>query len=357
MSDPAIIEAIRHDAGLFLHQLDLIQRRALFVRVGEQELRNASFLDERLLNERIGVAGRDAFWLPLDPLFDEAVPTQEGEQVPGFIFHIGHCGSTLLSRLLDLSPDVLGLREPLALRQVAATELDRDAPFARIDPARFPALFAWVLHLLGRRFRSDQQIVIKATSSCNNLVAPLLAGFPDARIVLLHLPLESYLATLLKAPGGGRDALTFAVDRLHYLNRYLGGDDLHLYRLNNAETLALGWVAELARFQQIARSTQADHAMMLDFEVLLEALDAGLVAVREHLGLGVPAASSSGVAQVLRAYAKKPDHAYSPVDRAHDLDLSRRKFGSEIARGMAWAEQLIARHRPLASLVPLLRAR
>ncbi|MGA8277486.1 MAG: hypothetical protein WB784_04750 [Rhodanobacteraceae bacterium] len=352
MSDAAVIEAIRHDAGLFLHQLDLIQRRALFVRVGEGELRDASFLDERL-----GVDGRGSFWSPLDPLLDAAPIPEAVQPAPAFIFHIGHCGSTLLSRLLDLSPGVLGLREPLALRQLAAVELDRDSPVARIDPARFPILLAWVLRTLGRKFQRDQQIVIKATSSCNNLIAPLLAAFPTLRVVLLHIPLESYLATLLKAPGGGRDALTFVAQRLHYLHRYLGDDSLCLYQLNHVETLALGWVAELVRFDEIARSTDGSRALTLDFEIVLDALDAQLGAVREYLGLRVPTSSSTltKVPDVLRAYAKKPDHPYSPADRAHDLDLSRRRFATEIALGMTWAEQLIARYPQFESLEPFLR--
>jgi len=36
-----------------------------------------------------------------------------------FIFHAGHVGSTLLSRLLDEAEGVLSLREPLPLRTIA----------------------------------------------------------------------------------------------------------------------------------------------------------------------------------------------------------------------------------------------
>ena len=41
------------------------------------------------------------------------------ERAVHFIFHTGHVGSTLVSRLLDETGDVLSLREPLPLRTLA----------------------------------------------------------------------------------------------------------------------------------------------------------------------------------------------------------------------------------------------
>lgn len=350
----ATVAAVVRDAGLFPHQLDLIQRRVLFVRVVEDELRAASFLDERL-----DLRGRDALWLALDDLFDAAAETATAP-VPAFIFHIGHCGSTLLSRLLDLSSGVLGLREPLVLRHLAAAEFDRDAAESRLDPQQWPALFALSLGLLGRGFRPDQQVVVKATSGCNNLIPVLMASRPEARSVLLHIPLETYLATMMKAPGGARDALQFAPARLRYLHRRLGDDGVRLYRLVLSEMLALGWVAELLRFKDIlADAAVPGGALMLDFETLLGTPDAVLDRVGRHLRLSDERAQAAfaadRVSAVMDTYAKKPDHPYSPADREHDLALSRRRFGAEIARGMLWADRLIDHNPLLASLAPLTR--
>lgn len=345
--------AIAGAAGVFVHQLDTVQRRALFVRVEENELRAASFLDARL-----GMRDREGFWLPFEDLPDASEGSGMSPAIPAFIFHIGHCGSTLLSRLLDLSPAVLGLREPLVLRDLAAAELDRHSPQARLEPGQWDGLFVRLLGLLGRRFRSGQRVVVKATSNCNNLIAPLLSLFAETRIVLLHVALESYLATMLKTPGGGLDALHSAPARLLYLHRHLRDDSVRLYQLDPAETLALGWVAELARFHEIGSSAVGrTAAMALDFEALLGDPERHLAKVREHLRLPVDARQTAPVAQspVLRAYAKNPAHAYSRADRDHDLALSRRTFAAEIARGMRWAEQMMKRHTVLAPLARLLR--
>ena len=350
--DVVAIDALARDAGLFLHRLDLIQRRALFVRVGEDELRAASFLDARF-----SVQDRDRFWLSLNRLSAAQGAPGSAPAPPDFIFHIGHCGSTLLSRLLDASPAVLGLREPRVLRDLAAAKADRHSPQAGRDMSQWQALFARSLTLLGRTFQAGQRVVVKATSSCNDLIVPLLSSFAQARLVLLHVPLESYLATMIKAPDGGLDAMRSAPVRLRYLHQQLRDDSLRRYRLGQPETIAMGWVAEMARFHEIRSSWAATTAVMsLDFEALLLDPELHLAKVRHHLRLCTAnqRSSPSTKSAVMRAYAKDPAYAYSPTDREHDLDLSRRQFSVEIASGMRWAEQLLSRHARLAPLAPLM---
>jgi hypothetical protein len=348
--DASTISAMARDAGAFMQQLDLIQRRALFVRLAENDLRVASFLDERL-----GAQGHEGFWLPLDAVPALAAAATK-KATPDFIFHIGHCGSTLLSRLLDQVPTVLGLREPLALRELAHCEHELDSPLARIGRNQWQALFAASLTLLGRGFSPGQRLIVKATSSCNNLIAHLLAPGAEARVLLLHIPLESYLATMAKAHGGGLDALHCAPARLRFLHKYLGEETPHLHELDPAEVIAMGWVAELLRFRAITvEQAGSNRVMSLDFEKFLVEPDRQLGMARQHFGLSMTAQDYPSVMQspAMRSYAKSPAHAYSPTDRDHDLKLSRQRFAAEIRRGMLLVENLIRRHPQLESMLPL----
>src|SRR3546814_2757077 len=77
--------------------------------LGEADYRAASFLDQRLLTDRVGREWRA--WNAL-PDLGAAAPR------PDFIFHIGHVGSTLVSRLLAEVGDALPLREPMLLREI-----------------------------------------------------------------------------------------------------------------------------------------------------------------------------------------------------------------------------------------------
>lgn len=351
--EPDVAEAMANDAGSFLQQMDLVRRRALFVRLSQSDLRAASFLDERL-----GLQGREGFWVPLQGIGEVASAIARPAPVADFIFHIGHCGSTLLSRLLDEDAGVVGLREPLVLRELAAAERELESTSARLSTSQWQGLFADTLAVLGRRFAPEQKVIIKATSNCNNLIERVLALDAQVRIVLMYLPLENYLATMMKAPGGGLDVLHGAPARLQFLDRALGGIPLRLHQLDTAETVALGWVAELLRFQKVrADPVDGPRAMLLDFEKLLEDPAARLDAVRVHMNLAAVTSDNSTLMQsaVMRAYAKSPTHAYTPADRAHDLDLSRRRFGNEIARGMAFAEKLLGEYPQCEPLRTLLR--
>lgn len=326
------------EPALSLHQLDLPGRRALLVDLPQADLRRASFLDQRAL----GGARRDGGWLPLESVLAQADAL--AGRAPQAIFHIGHCGSTLLSRLLDHLPGVLGLREPLPLRSLAEAYEAQHQPTSPWSPAQVERLLAAVLGLLDRRFDGVQHVVVKATSSCNALAAPWLLRHPAARAVALHVPLRSWLATILKSPDATADALRFAPARLAALHAILGDDALRLHQHDLGEVLALGWIAECARYANLAADAGiAPRLLRLDFETLLSDPRDVLARVAEHLGIDAPAASlDAACAAELGRYAKATEHAYSPADRAADLAESQRRFGGEIEAGVALARRLAA---------------
>ncbi len=91
---PALLALLGQSARIYLHRINWLAERAYLVEADREFFRRANFLDERALSP--DVKGR---WVPLDALrrsvlADQPVP-------PGachFIFHLGHCGSTLMSR-------------------------------------------------------------------------------------------------------------------------------------------------------------------------------------------------------------------------------------------------------------------
>jgi hypothetical protein len=273
--------------------------------------------------------------------------------VPDAIFHIGHCGSTLVSRLLDHWPEVLGLREPLPLRTLAELHDTLGAPTARWSTVQWGHAFDRVLGLLDRRFPGQRRVLVKATSSCNGLVAPWLERHPAARALLLHIPLRSWLATLLKSPDAVADAMRFAPARLAVLHARLGDDRLRLYEHGPGEVLALGWLAECSRFASLAADPAlAARVLRVDFERLLDDPAASLAAIAAHFGLAVDAARcASACATELGRYAKATEHRYSPTDRAADLATAQQRFGAEIDAGLALAERVVQRHPALVDAV------
>lgn len=317
---------ILHDPEYLPFRLDLANGRVLFVRLDAQQRREAAFLDPRALPPQPQGA-----WVPLSML--EAPAT--GDMVADGIFHIGHCGSTLLSRLLDSWPEVEGLREPLPLRDLAAAW---PAPSPPHD------LLSTLMAYWRRPLSPASRIVIKATSSCNALIEPLLRDGGLRRAILLDMPLEPWLATLLKSEDSVRDALAAFDERAGVLHAHgIAIDGEHAPR-DAIEACAMGWLAERQRFDALARGAFAPRVLRVDFEDLLSSPEATLSRIAAHLEL-----APDGVARALASpawgrYSKAQQHGYGREDREHDLALAQQRFGEEIARGVAWVDRAMATH-------------
>jgi hypothetical protein len=332
----------------FVHQLDVAGARALLVRLEPTALRQAAFVDERVLDGR-----RDGAWVPLAELLERAPPAQAPAHA---IFHLGHCGSTLLSRQLDQLPQVLGLREPLVLRTLAELYEELPQPTARWSPAQWQHAFDRLRALLLRRPPGIARVLVKATSSCNALIEPWLERDPDARVVLLGVPLADYLATILKSGAARADAARFAPARLASLHRQLGDDTIRLHALAPAEQLALGWIAEQARYRA-AHARFGARVLRLQFDALLLGRELALAEVAAHFGLEAPAVALARAfaPAVSGRYAKATEHHYDHAARLADLAESRRRFAPELEQGLRYAERLLAATPPLAAAVGALR--
>ena len=167
------------------HNLDLAGGRILVLRLDERTYHAASFLDDRILTPSTQGA-----WLP-GPVVTEASRRVRDPRPVHFIFHTGHVGSTLLSRLLDETGLVLPLREPLLLRSIADTAESVGRPDSLLGEAQFGALLDMTLRLWSRGYAGTRAVVVKATSSAGSLAPGLLARSPASRAVYLNLEADT----------------------------------------------------------------------------------------------------------------------------------------------------------------------
>ncbi len=325
--------------------VDLVRGRVLVVRLDARAYRAASFLDDRIL----GPATPGA-WLP-GAVVTEAARRVSDRRPVHFIFHAGHVGSTLLSRLLDETGEVLPLREPLPLRTLAEAEESLDRPDSLLSAEHFHGLLDMLLALWGRGYASTRAVVVKATSSAGRVAPAILARAPTARAVYLGLRAEPYLATLL---GGASSATDLRGHGPGRMRRLLAGREIAvapLHALSPGELAALGWLAERLA-AAAAKAAAGNRVLALDFEDFLADVPGGLAGVMAHFGLERDAAFLAGVGShpVLGRYSKSPDIPFPPGERAGRLAAARRDFGHEIARGLAWIERVAGDDAELAAL-------
>ena len=331
---------------VYPHAYDAVNDTAYAVRFTEADYARASFLDQRALTPQ--TPGEWIKWADLTAAVDEAALKVD----LGFIFHIGHVGSTLLSRLIGRLTSVLSLREPLPLRVLAQMQLELPTAASAWSADDYEARLAVFLRLWSRPFRPGQLPVVKATSFCSELAAEVLARPSAPRALLLSVAPETYLATIFAGEFNHLDIKGMASNRLRRLHRRIGEEAWRLHALSYGEQVAMSWAAEASALSQAADAA-GPRALALNFDRLLAEPEATLAAVFAHFGRDVFDDEIYAIASGpdMSRYAKAPEHGYDASLRTAVLDQAREEHAAEIARGMAWLERAAAAHPIIASLL------
>ncbi len=331
---------------IYPQKLDLNTLMVLLVQLNADAYRRESFLDDRIL----GPATVGA-WASLDRV--GAASRRLGDARPvHFIFHTGHVGSTLVSRLLDETGSVLSLREPLPLRTLAEAHDGLGRPDALLSEPQFHELAAMLMRLWGRAYSPTQSVVVKATSSAGRLAATLLGGSAGSRAIYLNLSAEPYLATLLAGQNSPADLRGHGPGRMRRLQSRIAGELPPLHSLSIGELAAMSWLAE-SWSQREALAQYPARMIALDFGQVLADVGPSIGRILGHFGLSVDARELEriGRSPVLTRYSKAPEYAYTPHVRAELLRESRLRNSDEIRKGMAWLERLAQSDAAVAGIV------
>jgi hypothetical protein len=331
---------------VYPQKLDLIREMVLLVRFDAATYRAASFLDDRILGP-----ATQGVWLPLAKVADAAHHVQNRRPVH-FIFHTGHVGSTLVSRLLDETGAVLSLREPLPLRTLAEAHDVQGQPDSLLSTGEFDRALAMFMRLWSRGYGETRSVVVKATSSAGRLTVPILAASEGSRAVYMNLAAEPYLATLLAGQNSPIDLRGHGPERIRRLQSRIRELVAPLYTLSLGELAAMSWLAE-SWAQRDAVKRFPGRVIPLDFEAFLSDVAASMGRMLGHFELPADARylSEVGHSPVLTRYSKAPEYAYTPTVRAEVLRDSRRDNREEIRKGMDWLEGLARSDAAIAEVV------
>ncbi|HVQ08592.1 MAG TPA: hypothetical protein VMS43_09170 [Allosphingosinicella sp.] len=257
-----------------------------------------------------------------------------------WIFHVAHCGSTLLARALDRPEHNLVLREPRPLRQLGLTR----------DPAgnAWRARLRLAAAMAGRRYRPDAATIVKANVPVNFILADLLALDPPAPAILLYFPLRAYLLAVLRSPGHRQWVVNVTTQLEPVLSEELAGLDV-------AERAAALWLTQMRIYAEaLARypGTRSLHA-----DALLDMPRPALAAAAAHFGVGLAAAERDAIVagELFATYSKSPGLAFDNDARLSLRAENARMLGPEIERARRWVDgrPLPARlDRPLVGSSP-----
>ncbi len=315
------------DPGWLLYDIVAPRDECLWLKLNESILRHASFLDQRILPE-----AQQKLKTPLS-VIHQAVLKQE---YLAHIFHCGHVGSTLLSRILAGTDRVLPVREPLVLRTLSAVGIETDKPWSVWDRTKWESILSRVYAVLSRPYRSGQTVLVKATSICTNLIDSVLVARPHDKIIGIYATFDLYFAAMTRDPSLMLDLNGHLVARFKEYDRLSGGSHFALHELDPLQIIALSWLVNLQPMLNAASHTP-ERVQLVDFAGLMENTIEESHRSAAFLGFPLP----DDIDTIRRSYAKKQDMGFDPQRRWKELlELARsQKQVRKMAR--SWLDQVI----------------
>ena len=320
--------AVGRDPQILPIMLDLTLDQVLLARVSLEEQAKASFLDERALTP-----GAKTQWMPWAE-FRRAV-SNAADCTPAYLLHVSHCGSTLVSRLVEIAAGVRTLREPLPLRTFAVEAVQSlDGGAFLMRPERVERI-----RLFEKAWACGKPTVIKATSICNDIADDLHAQAPTAFIFVRP---EIYLASGLGRPRVKGDLRAYGQLRLRRWNARSGWPQ-RMSDLSSGELAALCWLTETTSIVSVQRPV-----FPLDFDALLNAPHEGLRSLCEALNVRTSddAINKAVSGQTMGRYSKNQTRIYDAATRQQVLIHARDSASDEIRAGMAWLETAAKAWKP-----------
>jgi hypothetical protein len=329
--------ALAHSPELFPQALDPRNDSVSLIRLTEADYARASFLDGRIVGPQAS--------MQTAPFAEVEAAAANLPEASDYIFHIGHVGSTLLSRLLGAHPAVFALREPAILRTLAQIRAE-----AFWDDARLEAHLSTFLKLWSRTFRPDQRALLKATSFASELAGPILSRSSEPKAIFMFVPPAEFLASILGAENSPREAQAMAPSRAARLNKRLDAD-IRAETLSIGEMTALGWACEMTALA----AAPSERVLWLDFERFLADPAASLAACFKHLNITAAPDQIQAIVSGpdMRRYSKAQEFDYDAQLRAAVLAQARAQCGPEIKRGMDWLENAAAKFPAIGAILAI----
>ncbi|RZI98603.1 MAG: hypothetical protein EON90_12840 [Brevundimonas sp.] len=315
----------------------------LFAFEGEQavflDMDRAAYARSIFVDRRIAPASDKVLQIGVGQLA-AAAPAGIGTSEIGWIFHIAHCGSTLLARALDVAGDLV-IREPMALRQlgVEAANGARGAAWkTKLDLA---------VTLMGRRYAPEAPVIVKANVPTNIIAADLLAASPSGRAIFLHFPLEAYLLAILRSDSHRKWIETVTASLRPALAAEIGDD-----RDMSPATLAAAlWLTQIRLYAELM--DRYPSTVSLDADTLFDHPEPVLAAAFAYFGMTVEDRRVEAIvaSDLFSTYSKSPGVAFDNAARLARQSAVRDAIAPELDLARAWVDRRLAA-RPLPERLP-----
>jgi len=314
------------------------------------QYRKTPFLDHRSLEHGIGACRYSVQTTQLQDLArwgDGKSHYQVGEGL-NFVFHMGHTGSTLLSRALGKIEGTRILREPPLLSWLAESMPGVD------DEGLATVWRSMALPWLSRRYYATERIIVKVKSSALRFLRPAIKQSKASKAIFMYSTLRTHLTICL-----ARQQERFSDQQYGALDVKMKGafnafkefsvDSQDFQDLSIAKRMALAWMKRMLFVQSMPKS----KVLLLEMDDFLANPRKHLMEVGTFLDLNITNKIAEAIASdrnIFQVYAKDQE---VPWDRAVQKRLFEGRsaaYRTEIDEGVEFAGMLMAKHKALQKL-------
>lgn len=320
-------EEIFERPDLFLWQID--GSAALFVKMDRNTYYNSIFCDQRIFP-----ASPEILRMDFSRLHDYFSERPADPLKLNFIFHIAHCGSTLLARALDIKESNIVYREPALLRQLGSEAAS--GFYGATAPVEWQQKLDVALAMLNRRYTKDGPIIIKANVPVNFMLPNILETSQDHRSIFLYLSLENYLLAVLKTPNHRSWVAAVSTELGAAIESVIGITPEQRQGMSIPESAACLWMAQVVIFEEILKKSA--NARSLDAEVFYNDPESTL---QKAFGFIEQTVDSSDISDIVSSdlfnrYSKNPSQNYDNDTRLAQRDAIREQLSGDLEKGREW---------------------
>ena|GEM_PF-385346 len=251
-----------------------------------------------------------------------------------FIFHIAHCGSTLLSRAFDRTDAALVYREPHALRQIGV-EVAQTPVYPGMAPVT-KAKLAFALTMAQKRYMPNQPVIVKANVPVNLMLPEVMAGIPGSKGLLLYLPLEAYLLSILKSEANRSWIQGLCREIGWRFCRALNLDPAMIADLSIPQATGFVWLAQMKLFADALKAMPA--LKTLNAETFFKTPAPVLEALSAHFSVPLDRAYFDDLAagDLFNRHAKDPGRVFDDEARRVELEMRKKALSGDLEEALAW---------------------
>lgn len=317
--------AIVRDANWLPYSYNPRTKDLTFAHVPREAHRAAVFLDARFIANAPQTPPVKISDLPGDAVRESAGPLH-------FIFHSSFCCSTLLTRALDLPGVSMGLKEPSVLLSLAESAADPDPEASRT-----------ILDLLSRPLAPGETQIVKPSNMANLLAPLVLRARTDAKLLLMHSSLETFLRAIARRGMDGRGFARSMYQRFApsiSLGTSFTTDQLLLQ--TDLQIAAQAWMMQAQLFADL-REQFPDRFALLSSDALLSQKPQTLARVGAFFALPQQDWDAIANGPVFSGHAKEHGRPFDA--EAYKQQNTSANAASDIAEIMQWAAAFSRQYR------------